>query len=102
MSSHMLSQCHDPNQPHILGPIITDSLTDNGSLWPCDQRAHWLATCHREGEVHVFSEGKPCLVACGISVFQPGTEPRPGSESSEFEPLYCQGLAPYVVFLNPI
>lgn len=51
MSSHMLSQCHDPNQPHILGPIITDSLTDNGSLWPCDQRAHGLAICHREGEV---------------------------------------------------
>lgn len=51
MSSHMLSQCHDPNQPHILGPIITGSLTDVGSLWPCDQRAHGLAICHREGEV---------------------------------------------------
>lgn len=51
MSSHILSQCHDPNQPHILGPIITGSLTDDGSLWPCDQRAHGLAICHREGEV---------------------------------------------------
>lgn len=51
MSSHVLSQCHDPNQPHILGPIITGNLTDDGSLWPCEYRAHGLAICRREGEV---------------------------------------------------